>query len=69
LVSCEHGDRRIAEMPLDKPEQKKTLAHLFEGKKLNSPNDLVQKSSGEYYFTDTFLWTSGPGKRWNPQKN
>ena len=27
LVSCEHGDRRIAEMPLNKPDKKKTLAH------------------------------------------
>jgi gluconolactonase len=62
LVSCEHGDRRIAEMPLDKPEQKKTLAHLFEGKKLNSPNDLVQKSSGEYYFTDPPYGLPGRGK-------
>jgi len=33
LVSCEHGDRRIAEMPLDAPEKKRTLAHMFEGKK------------------------------------
>jgi len=62
LVSCEHGDRRIAEMPLNKPDQKKTLAHLFEGKKLNSPNDLVQKSSGDYYFTDPPYGLPGRGK-------
>jgi len=52
LVACEHGDRRISEMPLYHPEKKKTLAHLFEGKQLNSPNDIVQHSSGDYYFTD-----------------
>ena len=52
LVACEHGDRRISEMPLHHPEKKKTLAHLFEGKQLNSPNDIVQHSSGDYYFTD-----------------
>jgi gluconolactonase len=62
LVSCEHGDRRIAEMPLQHPEKKKTLAHLFEGKKLNSPNDLVQKKSGDYYFTDPPYGLPGRGK-------
>lgn len=62
LVSCEHGDRRLAEMPLDNPAKKKTLAHLFEGKKLNSPNDLVQHSSGDYYFTDPPYGLPGRGK-------
>jgi gluconolactonase len=62
LVSCEHGDRRIAEMPLNHPEQKKTLAHTFEGKQLNSPNDLVQKKSGDYYFTDPPYGLPGRGK-------
>ena len=52
LVACEHGNRRISEMPLHHPEKKKTLAHLFEGKQLNSPNDLVQAKTGDYYFTD-----------------
>jgi gluconolactonase len=62
LVSCEHGDRRIAEMPIHHPEQKKTLAHMYEGKKLNSPNDLVQKKSGDYYFTDPPYGLPGRGK-------
>ncbi|MHA8051103.1 SMP-30/gluconolactonase/LRE family protein [Aquirufa sp. ROCK-SH2] len=62
LVSCEHGDRRIAEMPIHHPDQKKTLAHIFEGKKLNSPNDLVQHSSGAYYFTDPPYGLPGRGK-------
>jgi gluconolactonase len=62
LVSCEHGDRRIAEMPIHHPDQKKTLAHLFEGKKLNSPNDLVQHSSGAYFFTDPPYGLPGRGK-------
>ncbi len=62
LVSCEHGDRRIAEMPLHHPDKKKTLAHLFEGKQLNSPNDLVQKKSGDYYFTDPPYGLPGRGK-------
>lgn len=51
LVSAEHGDRRISAMPLT-GQGKRTLADKFEGKKLNSPNDVVQHSSGAYYFTD-----------------
>jgi gluconolactonase len=51
LVSCEHGDRRIAVMPLVSGG-KRTLSDNFQGKKLNSPNDICQKSTGEYYFTD-----------------
>lgn len=63
LVSCEHGDRRIAEMPLDAPEKKKTLAHLVEeGKKLNSPNDVVQRKTGDYFFTDPPYGLPGRGK-------
>lgn len=51
LVSCEHGDRRISAMPLN-VGGKVTLADNFEGKRFNSPNDVVQHSNGDYYFTD-----------------
>jgi gluconolactonase len=51
LVSAEHGDRRISAMPLS-GGGKRTLADKFQGKKLNSPNDVVQHISGAYYFTD-----------------
>lgn len=51
LVSCEHGDRRISAMPLN-VGGKVTLADHFEGKRFNSPNDVVQHSNGDYYFTD-----------------
>lgn len=51
LVSAEHGDRRISAMPLS-GQGKRTIADKFEGKKFNSPNDVVQHSSGAYYFTD-----------------
>ncbi|GGN03173.1 gluconolactonase [Dyadobacter beijingensis] len=51
LVSCEHGDRRISAMPLN-VGGKITLADRFEGKRFNSPNDVVQHSNGDYYFTD-----------------
>ena len=50
LVLCEHGDRRIAR--LEEDGSKTTLADRYEGKRLNSPNDLVFKSNGDLYFTD-----------------
>ncbi|MBC6608440.1 SMP-30/gluconolactonase/LRE family protein [Hymenobacter sp. BT188] len=50
LVACEHGDRRIS--VLLKDGGKRTLADSYEGKRLNSPNDLVIKSNGDIYFTD-----------------
>lgn len=51
LVACEHGDRRISAMPLTLGG-KVTIADNFQGKRFNSPNDVVQHSSGAYYFTD-----------------
>lgn len=55
LVLCQHGDRRIAHMnaPVTAPAAEfVTLAGNYQGKKLNSPNDLVQHSNGDIYFTD-----------------
>jgi gluconolactonase len=51
LVACEHGDRRISAMPFSLGG-KRTLADNYQGKRFNSPNDIVQKSNGDYYFTD-----------------
>ncbi len=50
LLLCEHGDRRVS--VLTKGGGKKTLADSFEGKRLNSPNDLVVHSTGSIFFTD-----------------
>ncbi len=50
LVLAEHGDRRIAR--LEKNGHKTTLVDRYEGKRINSPNDLVFKSNGDLYFTD-----------------
>jgi gluconolactonase len=50
LVMCELGDRRITR--LEKDGNKTVLADRFEGKRFNSPNDLVYKSNGDLYFTD-----------------
>ena len=51
LIACEHGDRRVSIMPLSSGG-KKTLADNHKGKRFNSPNDVVQKSNGDIYFTD-----------------
>ena len=50
LVFCEHGDRRISR--LEKDGTRTTLVDNYNGKRLNSPNDLVYKSNGDLYFTD-----------------
>ena len=50
LIMCHHGDRRIAR--LEKDGKFTTLVDRYEGKRLNSPNDLVFKSNGDLYFTD-----------------
>jgi len=50
LVTCEHGGRRLSRTEPD--GRIKTLADSFEGKKLNSPNDVVCKSDGSLWFTD-----------------
>lgn len=50
LVLCQHGDRRIARLGAD--QKFTTLADKFQGKRLNSPNDLVILSNGDILFTD-----------------
>jgi gluconolactonase len=50
VLICQHGNRRIARR--NKAGVLTTLVDRFEGKKLNSPNDLVFKSDGALYFTD-----------------
>jgi len=50
IVYCAHGDHQIVRV---EPDGRRTvLASQFEGKRLNSPNDLVFKSDGTLYFTD-----------------
>lgn len=50
LVLAQHGDRRIARREADGSFT--TIADRFEGKRLNSPNDLVYGPNGDLYFTD-----------------
>jgi gluconolactonase len=55
LVMCQHGDRQVARMDasVDRPAPKYiSIADKYNGKKFNSPNDLVFNSKGELFFTD-----------------
>ncbi|MGO4674709.1 SMP-30/gluconolactonase/LRE family protein [Bosea sp. 2YAB26] len=49
-LSCEHLNRRVVRYELDGSAT--VLADSFEGKKLNSPNDIVAHPDGSYWFTD-----------------
>ena len=50
LTINQHGNRRVARLESDGTLI--VLADKFEGKRLNSPNDLVYRSDGTLYFTD-----------------
>ena len=50
LVACEGGNRRITRTELDGSVS--ILADEFEGKKFNSPNDIVIDARGNLFFTD-----------------
>ena len=50
LIACEHSNRRVSRTEPD--ETVVTLINRNEGKRLNSPNDLVVKSDDSIYFTD-----------------
>jgi gluconolactonase len=50
LVTCESGGRRVTRTELDGTIT--VLAERYEGKRLNSPNDVVVKSDGTVWFTD-----------------
>ncbi|WP_227270157.1 SMP-30/gluconolactonase/LRE family protein [Roseobacter weihaiensis] len=50
LVSCEHLTRRVTRTEFDGSIT--VIADSFEGKRLNSPNDVVVKSDGSIWFTD-----------------
>jgi gluconolactonase len=50
LTINEHGNRRVTR--LEKNGQLTILANRYQGKRLNSPNDLVYRSDGALYFTD-----------------
>ena len=50
LVSCEHGGRRVTRTGHDGSVT--VIADRYQGRRLNSPNDVVVKSDGSIWFTD-----------------
>jgi gluconolactonase len=50
LITCEHGTRRVSRTEHDGSIS--VVADRFEGKLLNSPNDVVVRSDGSIWFTD-----------------
>jgi len=50
LLACEHANRRVSRTSAE--GQVVAIASHYQGKRLNSPNDIVLKSDGSIYFTD-----------------
>jgi gluconolactonase len=50
VLAAEHDGRRVTRVGDD--GVRSVLAERFQGKRLNSPNDIVVKSDGSIYFTD-----------------
>lgn len=50
LISCEHGTRRVTRTEHDGSIS--VIADSYEGKRLNSPNDVTVKSDGTIWFSD-----------------
>jgi gluconolactonase len=50
VIRCEHGGRRVSRVEPDGSVV--GLVDRFEGKRLNSPNDVVVRSDGTLWFTD-----------------
>jgi gluconolactonase len=61
LLMCQHGERRIAR--LERDGKQTPLAERFEGKRFNSPNDLVVAKNGDIYFTDPPYGLKDPSLR------
>jgi gluconolactonase len=61
LISCEHTMRRVTRT--EKDGSITVLADKFEGKRFNSPNDVVVKSDGTIWFTDPPYGTPKDQKR------
>ncbi len=62
LLTCEHSGRRVAMLAED--GALRTVVDSFEGRRLNSPNDIVERSDGTLYFTDpTYGLRTDPATR------
>ena len=61
LTVCDHGNRRVYRV--EKDGTRKTIVDRFEGKRFNSPNDLIIHSNGDLYFTDPPYGLKNPASR------
>jgi gluconolactonase len=50
LVTCEHINRRVSRTKADGTIE--TVVDRYEGKRLNSPNDIIRTANGDLVFTD-----------------
>ncbi len=50
LICCEHSGRVVSRIQFD--GSRRVLASQYQGKRFNSPNDVVVKSDGSIWFTD-----------------
>lgn len=50
LIACDYGHHRVTRT--EKDGKITVLAESYEGKRLNSPNDIIVRSDGSIYFTD-----------------
>lgn len=64
LLICQHGNRRVVRVEND--GKITVLADKYEGKRLNSPNDVTVRKDGAIYFTDPPYGL--PGQDQSPQK-
>ena len=62
LITCEHGTRTVTRTEYDGTIT--VLASQFEGKRLNSPNDVVVKSDRSVWFTDPEFGVLGYYEGW-----
>jgi len=50
LLVCQHATSRVCRLTREGAAE--VIASHFQGRELNSPNDIVEKSNGDIYFTD-----------------
>lgn len=69
FLACEHLTRRVT--MTDSSDNTAIVCDHFEGRRLNSPNDVVEDSKGAIWFTDpTYgILTDNEGKRANPEQS
>ena len=65
LLSCEHSTSQVVR---EEGGELKVIASRYQGKELNSPNDIVVKSDGRIYFTDPPAGRSERYGRFRPQE-